>query len=508
MREAYLGIKTNTILTPFLYPNTNLGTRRRISVPQKPHANMMKRLHTLLLASSITLVAASPIAAQTILTGPDGLKYKITSETDRTAILSTNQNKKSGDLSLPSIVSLGGVEYTITGIHNSAFAYCDEISSITIPDGYTTIGEYAFYCCTNMTSIKIPNSINRIGPFAFCYCHGLKSITIPPQVTKIERCLLYGCKNLTDISLPTNLTEIEREAFANCQVKELTLGPLVSKFGSLAFEYCTNLEKITIDSENPYIIFKDGVIYDKDMRTVLTAIPSVSSVTIPTSVTKIAEGAFEKTGLASISLPNTLIEIQPFAFSDCLELSEIEIPEGVETIGACAFVHCRNLVEISLPSTLKELGPHIEGNDDGKISEGGVFFNCNNLNTIYCHATVPPETSNQNFLFYGLDYSKAILYIPAGTRELYASPSLQWGRFQNIVEMDFTGIDAIETTDHPVTVKAVDGRIIVEGADDATVEVYAINGSVVYTGAADTIPTLPHGVYIVRVAITTVKIVL
>lgn len=75
-----------------------------------------------------------------------------------------------------------------TGSINSlAFTGCTGLTSVTLPNSVTKIGESAFYGCTGLTSVTIPNSVTEIGPFAFSHCTGLTSVTIPNSVSLIVR---------------------------------------------------------------------------------------------------------------------------------------------------------------------------------------------------------------------------------------------------------------------------------------------------------------------------------
>ena len=88
----------------------------------------------------------------------------------------------------------------ITGgdaIADFAFSYCTSLTSITIPDSVTSIGEQAFQNCTSLTSITIPDSVTSIGKYAFKYCTSLTSITIPDSVTSIGYGAFYDCRSLS-----------------------------------------------------------------------------------------------------------------------------------------------------------------------------------------------------------------------------------------------------------------------------------------------------------------------
>ncbi|MDR0855790.1 MAG: leucine-rich repeat domain-containing protein, partial [Clostridiales bacterium] len=74
------------------------------------------------------------------------------------------------------------------------------LTSITIPAGVTSIGNYAFRYCNGLTSITIPAGVTSLGSFAFANCSGLTSITIPAGVTSIGSSAFSGCTALTTIN--------------------------------------------------------------------------------------------------------------------------------------------------------------------------------------------------------------------------------------------------------------------------------------------------------------------
>ena len=95
------------------------------------------------------------------------------------------------------------------------------MTSITIPNSVTSIGDYAFQYCSSLTSITIPNSVTSIGDYAFSYCSGLTSITIPNSVTGIGRDAFSYCSGLTSITIPNSVTSIGDFAFYDCKIKKL-----------------------------------------------------------------------------------------------------------------------------------------------------------------------------------------------------------------------------------------------------------------------------------------------
>ena len=73
------------------------------------------------------------------------------------------------------------------------------LTTITIPDNVTTIGDSAFWECENLTTVIIPNSVTTLSNQAFIYCSNLTTITIPNSVTSIGSGAFQGCRSLTDI---------------------------------------------------------------------------------------------------------------------------------------------------------------------------------------------------------------------------------------------------------------------------------------------------------------------
>ena len=76
-----------------------------------------------------------------------------------------------------------------------------EITSVSLPDGLTSIGDGAFLGCSSLTSVTLPNSVTSIGGLAFQNCSSLTSITIPNSVTSIGNDAFESCSSLTSVTI-------------------------------------------------------------------------------------------------------------------------------------------------------------------------------------------------------------------------------------------------------------------------------------------------------------------
>ena len=134
---------------------------------------------------------------------------------------------------------------TVTEIKARAF-YGWNGTSITLPTGVTSIGEYAFSWCSSLTSITIPDGITSIGVEAFSHCSSLTSITIPDSVTSIGNSAFRDCSRLTSITIPDSVTSIGSYAFFGCTgLTSITIPDSVTSIGEGAFSSCSSLTSIT-----------------------------------------------------------------------------------------------------------------------------------------------------------------------------------------------------------------------------------------------------------------------
>ncbi len=144
--------------------------------------------------------------------------------------------------------------------YESAFYYCTNLTSITIPDSVTTIGNYAFYCCTKLTSITIPDSVTTIGRYAFYDCTGLTSVTIGSGVTVISGYAFYNCSKLTTIIIESeyvynNLTSTTALGYLGQYATTIKVLKTIVDNESNSNTYLNNESNFTKTTDGDYYVY-------------------------------------------------------------------------------------------------------------------------------------------------------------------------------------------------------------------------------------------------------------
>ncbi len=229
-------------------------------------------------------------------------------------------------------------DYLMSG-HQPWRSFRDQITSVVVSPGVTSIGNLAFTRFSKLIHVDIADSVVSIGEQAFSDCSRLTDITVPQSVTYIGVKAFDSCTNLSSITLSNNITSI----------------------GTYAFNNCTNL----------------------------------TSITIPGSVTSIGWGAFSNcTKLTSITIPDSVTTINPCAFKNCSSLTSITIPGSVTSIGPNAFENCTNLTSITIPGSVTSIGSNVF---DGCTSLNDIRYSGTSESVIFALSGYVPTLVTFNY---------------------------------------------------------------------------------------------------------------
>lgn len=348
---------------------------------------------------------------------------------------------------------------SIQSIPAGAFSDCKGLKSIEIPEGVTDIGYIAFKGCENLESISLPSTIKRIDKEAFFSCP-VKSVFIPKIDIWLSQVALWdnplergadlyvdgklyedliipegieeigrmfkGCTSIKTVKFPESVHNIISEAFEHCSsLQKIFFSSGVSRLSSSTFGFCSSLTDVYFPNEEsfhnlsrkysffdsydlpPVNVYIGGVLLEKAIieegteeikESAYQKIASLTSVSIPDSVTSIGKNAFWCcVNLRIEALPSGITKIGDYAFRGCKSIhisetpqnvtnigsgvfavcngiSDLKFAEKLETIGEIAFAACNGLQKLFIPSTIKSIGQ-------------GAFAGCKNLKEVVFEST-------------------------------------------------------------------------------------------------------------------------
>lgn len=146
-------------------------------------------------------------------------------------------------------------DYLMSG-HQPWRSFRDQITSVVVSPGVTSIGNLAFTRFSKLIHVDIADSVVSIGEQAFSDCSRLTDITVPQSVTYIGVKAFDSCTNLSSITLSNNITSIGTYAFNNCtNLTSITIPGSVTSIGSNVFTGCTSLNDIRYSGTSESVIF-------------------------------------------------------------------------------------------------------------------------------------------------------------------------------------------------------------------------------------------------------------
>ena len=358
-------------------------------------------------------------------------QYKI--EDDNSCTI-TDYDGMASSLSIPSAIN----GHTVKQIDTGALSDNRIITSVTIPNGVTTIGFSAFNGCIKLEKIKFSSNLDTvcenafnntkwfnnqsnglvyvekvaykykgdmprntkitvksdtvsISESAFKDCANLTAILIPSSVKHIDKYAFYNCQGLTKLNFNDGIERIENDAFGSCEkLTSVNFSETLKNIGAFAFVECKKLSEITI----PQSVTSVG-------EYAFSGCENLASVTVSDDLPYVGGRAFEKTkwlnsqpdGVVYIgksaygykgdmpkntelSLKSGITNISGYAFYEEKNLTSVKIPETVNRIGNWAFLDCEGLKNVNIPDGVKRI-------------ESWTFSNCSSLTNI----TVPDSVT-------------------------------------------------------------------------------------------------------------------
>ena len=290
-------------------------------------------------------------------------------------------------------------------IADSAFAECEHVTSVTLPDGLKSIGAQAFGKCKGLLTLTVPDSVTFIGDFLFSKCEKLESVTVGSGITEIcdymfKDCgslktveikgnitrigiqAFEGCISIINFEIPASVTEIDSQAFKHCELK-ITAHKGILNIGRDAFPKSVNYNEYLGglyigNSQNPYMYLvgieneeAESLVLHRDTYSVVQCfIPEMN--TLKSLSIDGGKGRYlqiegnciirkeDKTllcGIGTSIIPSSgIVEIAPYAFYRCDTLKSVILPKSLKKIGNSAFNGCKSLSSVEFGKNVEEIG--------------------------------------------------------------------------------------------------------------------------------------------------------
>ena len=192
------------------------------------------------------------------------------------------------------------IEEGVTSVGNYAFyhyenEYLEEaLTDVQLPSTITRIGDHAFESCGELAEINLPEGLSSLGKNAFAFCENLNRMDLPDSITAIKNCTFYYCQALAEVRLPVNLELIGEDAFYRCEnLSEVHLPEKLESLEDDAFSLCSKLENVTLPPQLKTI--GNSAFYRC----------AVKEIIIPETVERIGNGAFQRTKLEKVTILGT-----------------------------------------------------------------------------------------------------------------------------------------------------------------------------------------------------------
>ena len=258
-------------------------------------------------------------------------------------------------VSVPQTITIEGEEYTVTSIASSTFMGNKNIEQVIFPEGITKIPSETFRECSNLKSFNIPASVTKIEGYAFYGCPSLETVTVAENGNFVANdgtiyskdgkslVLYYTRSAVREFTIPSSVDSICACAFCDAKITKVIFNDNLKYIGQSSFRSCNSLSGTLTIPDGVTVIEYDAFAYCGysaiHLPANLTALESgiingsMTSVSIPSSVTRIGTNAFWNcSGISTIELPSGLTEIESWAFGGT-KLTSLSIPDGVTHIG-------------------------------------------------------------------------------------------------------------------------------------------------------------------------------
>lgn len=262
----------------------------------------------------------------------------------------------------------------------------NEIDSVIIPEGVTSIEPQAFHRCRSLKSVQFPSTLKTIGSDAFWNCFSLKDFILPDGLKSIEAGAFKGCANIppgivVDIRIPASVENIEEEAFA-----------------------ISGIDRIEVDPKNPHYFSRDGVLYKRDVEAnVLESFQrkGMDVFTVDSDITAFGTLSFMCAEVKTVIMHDQINSLGHESTFWMSRIEQIELPESIQQIPVACFGGCENLKYVKITQA-KNSAYHIKE---------GAFGGHTPLDELHVYASDLTKFKVNKKAFNSKQYRETKLYV-------------------------------------------------------------------------------------------------
>lgn len=309
---------------------------------------------------------------------------------------------------------------------SSMFSGCKQLSSVVLPDDLVTTGSSLFLDCTALTEITIPQNVTTISGSTFKGCVNLEKVNskqtvgtgaaqtvetsdakqyeaiLTAKITKIDSSAFFNCGKINKITLPDTLTTLGAQSLAGLGITEVTIPNKVSATAAWFTDrsdakHLTDETKVASDSLTKVTFADDNAVITNIAASTFRFLPNLTTVRLPHNANKftmISNGntgtgsAFYMSGITSIEIPKTVVNIRHNTFTNCVDLETVTFEK--DSNGDCALLWIGNnafnntgIKSISIPkSALFKDHNLATGTPSATSFAGSIFANCSKLESV------------------------------------------------------------------------------------------------------------------------------
>ena len=282
-----------------------------------------------------------------------------------------------------------------------AFAYCDSLKHIGLPNSLTNIGSFAFTECLQLNSVTPSNSLKTINSYAFYGCTLLPEITIPQSVTTIWKGAFQGCTSLSTL----NWNSQNLNSYQGGQYDNDIINSTARADNYHPFKGCTALQNINIGTTAqslPQFAFYNLPIKHVTFGEQLVSLPNYCF--------------YNCDRLDSITVTAPITQLNTYCFAECDSLKRAHFPNTLTTVGSYAFNNCTQLSAIWLPTSVTTINNY-------------AFNGCTGMQVLWVDAVTPPSTSSNTFSSVPTDI---MVYVRCVSKAQYQAAA-NWSNFTNYI---------------------------------------------------------------------------